>query len=62
MKKVFMLNSPQQKTTRSCLSFIQQSWDKKLQVISKFKDERLQYFGKKLLYMEKPESLSKVRL
>ena len=35
------------------------SWDKKLEVISKFKDDRLQYFGKKLLYMEKPESLSK---
>ena len=34
-------------------------WDKKLGVISKFKDERLQYFGKKLLYMEKPEVLSK---
>ena len=34
-------------------------WDKKLQVISKFKDERLQYFGKKLLYMEKPDVLSK---
>ena len=34
-------------------------WDKKLQVISKFKDERLQYFGKKLLYMEKPEVLNK---
>ena len=34
-------------------------WDKKLSVISKFKDERLQYFGKKLLYMEKPELLSK---
>ena len=34
-------------------------WSKKLQVISKFKDERLQYFGKKLLYMEKPEILSK---
>ena len=34
-------------------------WDKKLSVISKFKDERLQYFGKKLLYMEKPEVLSK---
>ncbi len=34
-------------------------WDKKLSVISKFKDERLQYFGKKLLYMEKPEILSK---
>ncbi len=35
------------------------SWDKKLNVISKFKDERLHYFGKKLLYMEKPEMLSK---
>ena len=35
------------------------SWDKKLHVVSKFKDERLQYFGKKLLYMEKPEALSK---
>ena len=34
-------------------------WDKKLSVISKFKDERLKYFGKKLLYMEKPEVLSK---
>jgi exodeoxyribonuclease-1 len=34
-------------------------WDKKLSVISKFKDERLQYFGKKLLYVEKPEMLSK---
>ena len=36
------------------------NWDKKLLVISKFKDERLQYFGKKLLYMEKPEMLSKL--
>lgn len=34
-------------------------WKKKLNVISKFKDERLKYFGKKLLYMEKPEVLSK---
>ena len=34
-------------------------WDKKLSILSKFKDERLQYFGKKLLYMEKPEMLSK---
>ena len=34
-------------------------WDKKLHVVSKFKDERLQYFGKKLLYIEKPEVLSK---
>jgi len=35
------------------------NWDKKLSIISKFKDERLRYFGKKLLYMEKPELLSK---
>jgi exodeoxyribonuclease I len=34
-------------------------WDKKLIILSKFKDERLKYFGKKLLYMEKPEVLSK---
>ena len=34
-------------------------WDKKLSILSKFKDERLQYFGKKLLYMEKPEMLTK---
>jgi exodeoxyribonuclease-1 len=34
-------------------------WDKKLSILSKFKDERLQYFGKKLLYMEKPEMLNR---
>ena len=34
-------------------------WDKKISVISKFKDERLVYFGKKLIYTEKPELLSK---
>jgi exodeoxyribonuclease-1 len=34
-------------------------WDKKPSILSRFKDERLQYFGKKLLYMEKPEVLSK---
>ena len=34
-------------------------WDEKLLVINKFKDERLKYFGKKLLYIEKPETLSK---
>ena len=34
-------------------------WEKKTQIISKFKDERLRYFGKKLIYMEKPEVLEK---
>ena len=35
------------------------NWEKKLSILSKFKDERLKYFGKKLLYMEKPELLPK---
>ena len=39
--------------------FHNQNWDKRLPVISKFKDERLKYFGKKLIYMEKPDLLSK---
>ena len=34
-------------------------WKKKLAVLPKIKDERLKYFGKKLIYMEKPEMLSK---
>jgi exodeoxyribonuclease-1 len=34
-------------------------WEKKLLLLSNFKDERLQYFGKKLFYIEKPELLSK---
>tara|TARA_B100000965_G_C19578774_1_gene752556 strand:- start:691 stop:2112 length:1422 start_codon:yes stop_codon:yes gene_type:complete len=34
-------------------------WEKKISVISEFKDERLKYFGKKLIYIEKPELLSK---
>ncbi len=34
-------------------------WNEKLSILSKFKDKRFQYFGKKLLYMEKPEMLSK---
>ena len=39
--------------------FHSQNWDKRLPVISKFKDERLKYFGKKLIYMEKPDLLTK---
>ena len=34
-------------------------WKEKLPILSRFKDERLMYFGKKLLYMEKPELLPK---
>ena len=39
--------------------FHKSEWEKKLSILSKFKDDRLKYFGKKLLYMEKPELLSK---
>ena len=39
--------------------FHKTEWNKKLSVLDKFKDERLHYFGKKLLYEEKPEILSK---
>ena len=39
--------------------FHKADWEKKLNIISRFKDARLQYFGKKLLYTEKPEMLSK---
>ncbi|MDB9799510.1 exodeoxyribonuclease I [Pelagibacteraceae bacterium] len=39
--------------------FHDEKWEKKINVLSKFKDERLQYFGKKLIYIEKPEILSK---
>tara|TARA_Y100001958_G_C21228437_1_gene553937 strand:- start:909 stop:2330 length:1422 start_codon:yes stop_codon:yes gene_type:complete len=35
------------------------NWSEKLLVLNKFKDERLKYFGKKLIYEEKPEILSK---
>ncbi|MDC0473016.1 exodeoxyribonuclease I [Pelagibacteraceae bacterium] len=39
--------------------FHKAEWNKKLSILSKFKDERLRYFGKKLFYMEKPEMLTK---
>ena len=35
------------------------AWDKKLSVLGKFKDERLHYFGRRLIYEEKPELLPK---
>ena len=34
-------------------------WKEKLKLMSNFKDERLKYFGKKLLYEESPDNLSK---
>ena len=39
--------------------FHKADWKTKFSIIEKFKDERLHYFGKKLIYEEKPELLSK---
>mgnify|MGYP001201571736 CR=1 FL=1 len=35
------------------------SWREKYEITQKFKDERMQYFGKKILYEESPQSLPK---
>ena len=39
--------------------FHKADWKDKFSVIQKFKDERLRYFGKKILYEESPQSLPK---
>jgi exodeoxyribonuclease I len=39
--------------------FHKAEWSKKLSVLDKIKDERLHYFGKRLIYEEKPEVLPK---
>ena len=39
--------------------FHKAEWDKKLSVLSKIKDERLHYFGRSLIYEERPEVLPK---
>ncbi len=38
--------------------FHEVDWDKKLSYLQKFKDKRFHYFGKKLIYQEKPDLLS----
>ncbi len=39
--------------------FHKADWKDKLNILNKFKDERLHYFGKKLIYEEKPNLLKK---
>ena len=39
--------------------FHRANWKDKFSVLQKFKDERMQYFGKKILYEESPQSLPK---
>ncbi len=40
-------------------NFHKADWKEKFLILQKFKDERLRYFGKKILYEESPESLPK---
>tara|TARA_B110001454_G_scaffold14000_1_gene12707 strand:+ start:3 stop:1196 length:1194 start_codon:yes stop_codon:yes gene_type:complete len=40
-------------------AFHKADWKEKFLVLQKFKDERLRYFGKKIIYEENPESLPK---
>ena len=40
-------------------AFHKADWKEKFLILQKFKDERLRYFGKKILYEESPESLPK---
>ena len=40
--------------------FHEAEWDKKFSILSKFKDERLHYFGRRLIYEEKPELLPEI--
>ena len=44
---------------RVMLEFHKVDWKDKFSVLQKFKDERMQYFGKKILYEESPQSLPK---
>ena len=39
--------------------FHKADWKDKFSVLQKFKDDRMQYFGKKILYEESPQSLPK---
>jgi len=39
--------------------FHKADWKEKYSVVQRFKDDRMQYFGKKILYEESPQSLPK---
>ncbi len=54
-----LYNFPPAEDNKSLPGFHEIEWDKKLSYLNKFKDKRFHYFGKKLLYQEKPDLLSK---
>ena len=54
-----LYNFPPAEDNKSLPGFHEIEWDKKFGTLDKFQDERLKYFGHKLLYREKPELLPK---
>ena len=54
-----LYNFPPAEDNKILPGFHEVEWDKKLSYLQKFKDKRFHYFGKKLLYQEKPDLLSK---
>ena len=54
-----LYNFPPSEDNKILPGFHEVDWDKKLSYLEKFKDKRFHYFGKKLLYQEKPDLLSK---
>ena len=45
--------------TKIMPEFHKADWKEKFSVLQRFKDDRMQYFGKKILYEESPQSLPK---
>ena len=54
-----LYNFPPPEDNKILSGFHEVDWEKKLGYLQKFKDKRLQYFGKKIIYQEKPDLLSK---
>ena len=54
-----LYNFPPAEDNKILPGFHEVDWDKKLSYLQKFKDKRFHYFGKKLLYQEKPDLLPK---
>ena len=54
-----LYNFPPVEDNKLLPGFHQADWEKKLNYLQKFKDKRFHYFGKKLIYQEKPDLLPK---
>ncbi len=54
-----LYNFPPVEDNKILPGFHQADWEKKLNYLQKFKDKRFHYFGKKLIYQEKPDLLPK---